>query len=52
MGYLSQYSDSLRSGRSGDPVPVGGARFSVLIQTVPGAYPASCTMDTWSLSRG
>jgi hypothetical protein len=25
-----------------------GARFSASIQTGPGAYPASCTMGTWS----
>jgi hypothetical protein len=29
-----------------------GARFFVAIQTGPGAYPASCTMGTGSLSRG
>ena len=28
------------------------ARFSVPIQTGPGAHPASCTMDTGSFSRG
>ena len=28
-----------------------GARFSAPVQTVPGAYPASCTVGTGSLSR-
>jgi hypothetical protein len=40
-------SDSLQAGRSGNQIPVG-ARFSAPIQTVPGAYPASCTMGTRS----
>jgi DNA-binding transcriptional LysR family regulator len=34
-------------GRSGDRIPVG-ARFSVPVQTGPGAHPASCTMGTGS----
>ena len=46
-GWLSRYSDSLRTGRSGDRIPVG-ARFSAPVQTVLGAYPASCTMGTGS----
>ena len=46
-GERSRYRDSLRVGRSGDRVPVG-ARFSALIQTGPGAHPASCTMGTGS----
>jgi hypothetical protein len=29
-----------------------GARFSAAVQTGPGAHPASCKMDTGSLSRG
>jgi hypothetical protein len=31
-------------GRSGDQIPVGGARFSAPVQTDPGAHTASCTM--------
>jgi len=46
----SQYSDSLRAGRSGDRIPLG-ARFSAPFQTSPGAHPASYTMGTASLSR-
>ena len=49
-GWLSRYSDSLRPERSGDRKPVG-ARFSAPVQTVPGAYPASCTMGTGSFQR-
>jgi hypothetical protein len=30
----------------GPGIKSGGARFSVFIQTSPGAYPASCTVDT------
>jgi hypothetical protein len=41
----------LRAGGSGDRIPVG-ARFSAPVQTDSGAHPASCTMDTRSLSRG
>jgi hypothetical protein len=46
-GQLSRYSDWLRAGRSGDRIPVG-ARFSALVQTGPGAHPASCIMGTGS----
>ena len=47
--WCSQYSDSLRAGRSGDRIPVG-ARFSSLVQICPGAHPASCTMGSGSLT--
>ena len=46
-GQLRYYSDSLRDGQSGDRIPVW-ARFSTPVRTVPGAYPASCTMGTGS----
>ena len=49
--YLSRYSDSLRAGLSGDRIPVG-ARYSALVQTVPGAHPASYTMGTGSFPGG
>jgi hypothetical protein len=47
VGYLSRYSDWLRTGRSGGWSPVG-ARFSPPVQTGPGVHPASCTMGTGS----
>ena len=50
-GKRIRYSDWLRTGRSGDRVPVI-ARFSAPVQTVPGTYPASCTMGTVSFSGG
>jgi len=46
-GYRRRYSDSLRAGRSRDPIPVGGgARFSAPVQTGSEAHPASYTMGT------
>ena len=42
------YTASLRVGRSGDRIPVRGARFSAPVQTGPGAHPASSTMGTAS----
>jgi hypothetical protein len=50
-GQLSRYSDLLRTWRSGHRISMG-ARFSVLIQTEFGAYPASCTVGTRALSPG
>jgi hypothetical protein len=46
-GSSCRYRDWLRAGRFGDRIPVW-ARFSVPVQTVPGAHPASCTMGTGS----
>ena len=46
-GYLRRYSDSLRAGRSGDRIPVGG-RYSPPIQTIPGAHTDSYTIGTGS----
>ena len=46
-GQLSQYSDSLRAGRSGDRIPAE-ARLFAPIRTGHGAHPASYTMGTES----
>ena len=43
-------SDSLRTGRSVDRF-LAGERFSTPVQTGSGAYPASCTVGTESVSR-
>jgi len=32
---------------SGDRIPMGGTRFSVLVQTGPGAQPTSYTKGNW-----
>ena len=50
-GIAQSYSNSLRSGRSGDRMPVR-ARFTAHVQTGPGAYPASYTMVTGSFPGG
>jgi hypothetical protein len=50
-GYLSRYSDLLRTGRSGDRIPVG-ERFSTPVQTGSGAHPASYKMGTESFPGG
>ena len=44
---LSQYSNLVRAGRSGNRIPVG-TRYFTLIQTRRGANPASYTMGTGS----
>jgi len=44
-------NDLLRAGRSGEQIPVE-VIFSEPVQTGPGAYPASYTVGTGSLSRG
>ena len=44
---MGRVAGRLRAGRSGDRIPVR-VRFSALVQTDPGAHPASCTMVTGS----
>jgi len=46
-GSVVGIATELRSGRSGDRIPVG-ARFSAPVQTGPGAHSASCAMGTGS----
>ena len=48
-GYFSGYSDSLLAWRSGDRISFR-ATFSTPVQTGIGAYPASCTMGTGTIS--
>jgi len=48
-GYLSQYSNSLWAGWSGDRILVG-ARCSAPVETSPGAHPASYTTGTRSFT--
>ena len=48
---VGRYSDLLRAGWSGDPIPER-ARFSAPLLTAPGAHSTSCTTGTGSLSRG
>jgi hypothetical protein len=50
-GQLSQYTKSLQTGRSGDPIPVV-ERFSTPVQTSSKAHPASYTMGTESFLGG
>jgi len=47
LGWCSRFSDSLRAGRSGDPILVV-ARFSAPVRTGPEAHPHSYTVGTGS----
>jgi hypothetical protein len=47
FSHLSEYSDLLRDGRSGDRIPLV-ARYSAPVQTDSEAHPASFTMGTRS----
>jgi hypothetical protein len=48
-GQLSRYNDTLRAGRYGDLIWVGG-EISARVQTGPGAHPASDTIGTGSFT--
>ena len=45
-----KYSDTLRTGRSGDGIPVW-TNLSAPVKTGPGAHRGSCTMGNRSFSR-
>jgi len=47
----SWYSDTLRTGRTGDRIPMW-ARFTAAVRTGPGIHSTSNTMGTGYLSRG
>jgi hypothetical protein len=51
MFRVASVAQSVRAGRSGDRIPVR-ARFSLPVQTGPGAHPTSCTVDAGSFSQG
>jgi len=48
--FCGQYSEALRTGRSGNLIPVE-VRFSIPFQTCRGAHPASYTMGIGTFSE-
>jgi hypothetical protein len=50
-GYLSRYSDSLRSGRSGDRILVG-LSFAAPAQSGPGPNPVPLYIEHWVVLEG